>query len=518
MHLVLLHGYLLQGTGSNIYVANVAKAWKNQGHAVTVICQDRQANLLQFVNEYIGLEDNLPTFSPKAGTIRVVVPNINNLLPVYVFDRYDGYQVKTIPEMTHKEIENHIELTASSLRNVALQGVDRVLANHAIFGPVIAKKALENLDVPFDVKIHGSAVEYTLVPNPNLMKYAFEGLAGAKNIFVGTQYVKNRVMEVFSDESKYLRLENKLRIVPPGIDPDIFTLSNDPAATQRRFFNEVRKEIQKNGNGRNRNSMTTQIDILDEDLHETLIKLGETYDQRAIDADLVEKWLLLKEDEPIIIYFGKFLGVKGVGEILVTVPAILSLIPEVRFIFVGFGSYREHFEGMIQALGNGDQDAFIAYARAGDFVKKIDFSKWFRRLSQEEIGRITVTGILDHKTLSELLPLASLAIVPSKWPEAFGMVAVEAMAAGVLPLCNYHAGLLDVVDEVKVASTELAEIMRMDLDKFVDQLPDKVQNALFFLYPHGFEIQSARRKVGEQLRRIAVEKFSWDDIAKRLLQ
>jgi len=39
---VLLHGYLLQGTGSNIYVANIAKAWQNQGHGVSVVCQDRK--------------------------------------------------------------------------------------------------------------------------------------------------------------------------------------------------------------------------------------------------------------------------------------------------------------------------------------------------------------------------------------------------------------------------------------------------------------------------------------------
>jgi len=54
MHLVLLHGYLLQGTGSNIYVANIAKAWRSQGHAVTVVCQDLQAGVLPFVDEYIG--------------------------------------------------------------------------------------------------------------------------------------------------------------------------------------------------------------------------------------------------------------------------------------------------------------------------------------------------------------------------------------------------------------------------------------------------------------------------------
>jgi glycosyltransferase involved in cell wall biosynthesis len=116
------------------------------------------------------------------------------------------------------------------------------------------------------------------------------------------------------------------------------------------------------------------------------------------------------------------------------------------------------------------------------------------------------------------LPLASLTIVPSKWPEAFGMVAVEAMAAGVLPLCNYHAGLRDVVDEVQIAEPDIANIMKLDRAKFVHQLPEKVCQALTFLYPDGFDNHNRRQKVGEALRRIAVEKFSWDGIAKRLLQ
>ena len=53
MQLIILHGYLLQGTGSNIYVANIAKAWRKQGHAVTVVCQDRTAEALPFVEEFI---------------------------------------------------------------------------------------------------------------------------------------------------------------------------------------------------------------------------------------------------------------------------------------------------------------------------------------------------------------------------------------------------------------------------------------------------------------------------------
>ena len=172
---------------------------------------------------------------------------------------------------------------------------------------------------------------------------------------------------------------------------------------------------------------------------------------------------------------------------------------------------------MIHALRSGDEDQFRACAAAGDFVDAADVSAWYRRLDPEAAGRIIVTGILDHEALGRLLPLASLTVVPSKWPEAFGMVAVEAMAAGVLPLCNDHAGLRDVIEEVAAESPEIAALMRLDREHFVEQLPEKIAAALTYLYPDGFGDPSRRQAVAGRLRRIAVDKFSWDGIAERLL-
>jgi len=517
MHLVLLHGYLLQGTGSNIYVANIAKAWRSQGHAVTVVCQDLQAGVLPFVDEYIGPCDGLPEKPPQPGQIRVVVPDINKLLPVYVFDKYEGFEVKTIPQMTVGEIDTHIEMTAKALRQIAIQGTDRVLTNHVMFGPVIANRALRGIGVGYDVKIHGSAIEYTLVPNPRLMDYAVEGLASAQKIFVGTQYVRNRLMEVFADHRESLELDRKLRIVPPGMDPELFNLSNDLSATQNIFLEKIRARIKANGNGRKHMGVPSPNGLASQELHAKLVTLGETYDQRATDSNLLDKWPSLNANEPVILYFGKFLSVKGVGEVLLTAPTILSKVAQARFLFVGFGTYREHMEGMLHSLGSGDRSAFEAYARAGDFVEETDCGKWFRPLSTYDTTRITITGIIDHDALRELLPLASISIVPSKGPEAFGMVAVEAMAAGVLPLCNYHAGLRDVVDEVAAVSKELAALMSLDRRNFVAQLPEKVETALKYLYPDGFDNQDKKRQVSEQLRQISINKFSWDGIARRLV-
>ena len=190
-HAVLVHGYILSGTGSNIYSVNIGKTWKKQGHAVTIVCQDRQAGSYPFVDEYVGPGDDLPAVPPAPGTIRVVVPDIDGLLPVYVYDDYEGYTVKTIPDCTEVELENHIEKTAKVLRQVLAQGAVRVLSNHCLLSPVITKRACEGLSTPYDVKVHGSAITFVIKPHPRLKKYALEGLQHAEKIIAGTSYIVN---------------------------------------------------------------------------------------------------------------------------------------------------------------------------------------------------------------------------------------------------------------------------------------------------------------------------------------
>ncbi|MFQ5844084.1 MAG: glycosyltransferase [Planctomycetota bacterium] len=206
------------------------------------------------------------------------------------------------------------------------------------------------------------------------------------------------------------------------------------------------------------------------------------------------------------------------GELLTVFPEVLRQVAHSRLLLVGFGTYREHLEGMVQALRAGKAKQFARYARAGGFVQELDFARWFRRLSKEEASRIALTGMLDHDVLRDVLPLVSLTVVPSKWPEAFGMVAVESMAAGVLPLCTYHAGLRDVVDAVAAEDAELAEWMSLPRDRFVDELPGRICAALEFLYPEGFGDPTQRNRVGRRLRKIAISNFSWEEIVKRLLR
>ena len=224
-HLVILHGYLFEGSGSNIYVQNIAMSWKAQGHKVTVICQDRKVSNNPAVDYYIRGMPSEDTPKLKPGQLRIIVPDIDDLLPVYVMNEYEGYKVKCAEDMSEEEIENYLEKTGKCLKALTtLEKVDKVLTNHAIFSPTIAARALEGTGIPFDIKIHGSAIVYSLKPHPKLFKYAIPGLKHATKIYTGTEYVRTQVLEVFKDHAEELDLGKKLHILSPGMDPDKFCI------------------------------------------------------------------------------------------------------------------------------------------------------------------------------------------------------------------------------------------------------------------------------------------------------
>src|SRR5204862_3709655 len=63
-----------------------------------------------------------------------------------------------------------------------------------------------------------------------------------------------------------------------------------------------------------------------------------------------------------------------------------------------------------------------------------------RRLGE----RVVFTGRLEHSELAPLLSACEAQVVPSTFPEAFGMVAAEAAACGALPVSAAHSGLAEV--------------------------------------------------------------------------
>ncbi|HEY9241148.1 MAG TPA: glycosyltransferase, partial [Streptosporangiaceae bacterium] len=178
MRILVFHGYLLRGTGSNIYNVELARWLVRLDHEVHLFCQDDQAAELDFVDavgRWRGGQLHIEVYREPV-RCTVYLPDIGGLLPVYVADEYAGFEAKPFAELTDAEIERYIEANGAAVREVvAATNPDAALANHLVMGPVILARAL-NGQVPYAVKIHGSALEYTVRPNADrFLGYARDG-------------------------------------------------------------------------------------------------------------------------------------------------------------------------------------------------------------------------------------------------------------------------------------------------------------------------------------------------------
>ncbi|HET8606538.1 MAG TPA: glycosyltransferase family 4 protein [Gaiellaceae bacterium] len=411
MRVLLWHGYLLGGTGSNVYTRAIAREWARAGHEVVVVCQEPRPELYDL------------------GGARVVRPELpGGLLPVFVLDRYEGLEPRLLQDFTRAEREAYVEANAAALR--ALGPADCVFANHVLLGgPVAAASGL-----PFAVKAHGSELEYSMRGNLELSAWARESLAGARAVFAGSAHIREVLEEVVG------RVE-RVREVPPGVDVEEFR-PRERARALADLVAEARRDPPNPGNAEER--------LPDEGNAERLAGF-------------------LAGDEPTVVYFGKLIVQKGVQLLL---EALRSL--DARAVIVGFGDYRAELEALAPP-------------------------------------RTLFTGPLEHRHLVHLLPLADAAVVPSIFPEAFGMVAAEAAAVGVPPLVARHSGLAEVADgiaaEYPARHRDLVAFARGDAADLEAKL-----RALLALSAEG------RAELGAAARRAVVARWSWARVAGQLLE
>src|SRR4051794_1385935 len=219
MRVLIFHGYLLRGTGSNVYNASLVTALAKLGHEVHLLCQDRHAGELPFVDAVGRWEDGELRLETTREPVRVTayLPDIGRILPVYVADEYEGFDAKPYPELTDAELEHYIEANVEAVR--AVPAPDVALANHLVMGPVILARGLAGR-APYAVKIHGSALEYTVRPPPErFLPYALEGIRGANGVLVGSRHTGESLFEVLADEPS---LRERTRLGPPGVDVHSF--------------------------------------------------------------------------------------------------------------------------------------------------------------------------------------------------------------------------------------------------------------------------------------------------------
>src|SRR5436853_149332 len=151
VRILLWHGYLLGGTGSNVYTRALAREWSNAGHDVVVVCQERAPEQYNLGN---------------ARVVNVELPG--GLLPVFVMDRYTGLEPKFLQDFTDAEKKAYVDANAAALRE--LLPAEVVFTNHVLMGgPVGAATG-----APFRVKAHGSELEYSMRRRAELERWGAE--------------------------------------------------------------------------------------------------------------------------------------------------------------------------------------------------------------------------------------------------------------------------------------------------------------------------------------------------------
>src|SRR4051794_34474033 len=160
LRILIFHGYLLLGTGSNVYNAELGAALVRAGHEVHLLCQERSPFELEWVDAAGTWESGSLELVTRASPARATVyrPNLGGVLPVYVADVYEGISARPFNELGPSEVESYLEANVAAVREVARRvRPDVALANHLVMGPAILARALGNR-VPYAVKVHGSAL------------------------------------------------------------------------------------------------------------------------------------------------------------------------------------------------------------------------------------------------------------------------------------------------------------------------------------------------------------------------
>jgi glycosyltransferase involved in cell wall biosynthesis len=466
MRILVFHGYLLRGTGSNIYNANLVRALARLGHEVHLLCQDRLAEV------------------PEGVTVHL--PDIGRVLPVYVADRYEGFDAVPYPELDDDALTHYLETNVAAVRSVPTPDV--ALANHLVMSPVILARGLEGR-APYAVKVHGSALEYTVRPHRRrFLPYALEGIRPAAGVLVGSRHTAESLWEVLADEPS---LPERTRLGPPGVD--VHTFRPRPPEEAAEGLTRLGEKLESGE--------------------------GAAWGGEPGAADALRE--LHPRRDRIVSYVGKLIVSKGVDLLLAAWPLVVARVPEARLVVVGFGTYRETLGRFVEALGRGDMASLREIAARGRELEggppgELKYLRAFldragddwARAAPAAAGRIHFTGALPHDDLPGLLPACEAQVMPSTFPEAFGMVAAEAATCGALPLSAGHSGMAEVTATLAPAvPEELRPLLSFKVGPgAVDEIAAKL---VAWLTPDPAERERAR----SALAREAARHYSWESVA-----
>lgn len=154
--------------------------------------------------------------------------------------------------------------------------------------------------------------------------------------------------------------------------------------------------------------------FLSEALRRELAPLGLPPERCFVKGNFVEPAPARGPGEPVVAYLGRLTEEKGL-----------------RVLMRGWDRYVDG------ANGHG---AGLRLAVAGAGPLEAEVRSWAS--SRQSVD---VLGLLDREACADLVRRARAVVAPSEWPEPFGLVVAEAMAAGAVTIATDHGAFADMV-------------------------------------------------------------------------
>jgi glycosyltransferase involved in cell wall biosynthesis len=536
--LCLLHGYLLDGSGSNLWTRCIVESLCRDGQTVHLVCQEPHPERYDciaevFVHEADGTIERLFARDvPYRGQCVMHKPRLGETLPVFVWDKYEEFS-NPVPmiNLSDDEIEDYLRRNVRVVNEVVRSaGIQAVHANHAALMAVVAQRSSEETGVPYAIMPHGSELEYALKQDPRFLRMAQEALGGAGRVFVHGDEMRSRVSRTVGDVPG---LEEKFTTLPLGVH----TWQFEPVPRERRRekIGRLLVELADTPRGRRPEQLATMLELVagaeDTDQLRTALTSSQ-YDTKAPDVDLEEKLQQVDwEHDAIMLFVGRLISAKGVQSGLAALPFLLAEDPGVRLLLVGHGPLREVMEAFIWALEHGDlalvdrivdcgrvlegdPDGAAASAELGkvneffDDLRQRDMLDGYLELAREHVRseRVIFTGYLTHRELQHLFPCCDVGVFPSIVKEAGPLVFLEALASGCFPLGTNFGGMRASIDAIAdLLPAHIVDAMRVDPQHVVFDIARKGSAALRM---------GVRYK--DVLARAAQDRHDWTSVGRKL--
>jgi glycosyltransferase involved in cell wall biosynthesis len=537
----ILHGYLLEGSGSNLWTRSIVESLCRQGETVHLMAQENHPERYPFVAEsrrYLP-DGTVRSWhrqeSPYPGRCILHKPELGDTLPVYVWDRYEEFtRVVPMVELADAEVEAYLERNVRALRRVVEEnGVTALHANHAVMMPTVAQRVSRETGVPFAVMPHGSALEYAVKRDPRFHRMAGDAFRVARRIFVHGEEMRSRVRDALPGVEG---MEEKFSDLHLGVDTSQF----EPVPREARPASIARLTAALAGVPRGRTAAQTQAMLgrlhgamSQAELVEAMAP-ARAYDNKAPDAELETKLAAVNwEHDPTLLFVGRLISTKGIHGVVAALPLLLERRPELRLLVVGHGPLREPLEAMLWALEHGESALLERIVERGRLLEGspegesggtalTQVSRFYERLrARGEMDHylaaartylrrenVVFTGYLTHRELRFLFPCCDAAVFPSVVREAGPLVFLEALASGAYPLGTYFGGMRASIDTVAAALPPgAAEAMKLDAD------PDCTVHDMVRNVPVALEMGDRYK---EALFRLARDRYDWSSVARKL--